>query len=72
MDSEPFIGDETCSMGISQPAEAIKNTIIEIWAEQPRQGELHLADRGNYAQFVSGTKTPDENFQFLYDYKSIS
>ena len=33
MDSEPFIEDETCSMGISQPAEAIKNTIIEIWAE---------------------------------------
>ena len=61
MDREPFIGDETCSMGISQPAEAItKHTIFEIWAEQPRQGELYLADRENYAQFVSGTKTPDE------------
>ena len=51
MDREPFIGYETCSMGISQPAEAItKHTIIEIWAEQSRQGELYLADRGNYAQ----------------------
>ena len=24
--------------------------IIEIWAELPRQGELYLADRGNYAR----------------------
>ena len=56
---EPFIGDKTCSMGISQPAEAItKHTIIEIWAEQPRQGELYLADRENYAQFAGRQMPP--------------
>ena len=62
---EPFIGDETCSMGISQPAEAItKHTIIEIWAELPRQGELYLADRENYTQFTTGTKPRRKKFNF--------
>ena len=37
--------------------------IIEIWAELPRQEELCLAERGNYAQFAAGmTSLKDKSF----------
>lgn len=73
MNRESFTGDEICYTG-----NRTRKTISKIYdylnlGEQPRQEELCLAERGNYAQFAAGmTSLKDKSFNsYKIDIKKI-